>query len=419
MVEQKTTPATQKPTYKKVLKVPRNVFFLALTSLFQDLSGEMIFTIMPLFLANVLGVATSVIGLITGISDSTSSLLKLAGGWLADRSGKRKALTTLGYSISTVAKPFLYFANGWGIVLAVRFTDRIGKGVRTAPRDALIAASTSSTDRGRSFGFHRALDTLGAVFGLAGAALIVYLLERGNLGLTRPAFQMLVLVGLVPGVIAVIMVAVFVREVNGSRSRGISSAGEATQVSAKGWLNRRFKLFLAVVVLFSLGNSSDAFLILRAQDLGLSVFHVLLVLVAFNIVYAGVSTPAGVLSDKLGRRGIIAAGWAFYGAVYLGFAVASAWWHVLALFALYGVYQGLTNGVLSAYVADVAPPEKRGTAYGWYHGLVGISLLPASLIAGYLWQKINPAAPFFFASALSLLAATAFLTLFPGRGKAR
>ena len=397
---------TVKP--RRILGVSRNVFFLGLTSFFQDISGEMIFTIMPLFLANVLGVKTSIIGLIEGISESTSSLLKFAGGWLSDRIGRHKALTAFGYALSTVAKPFLYFAASWGAVLAVRFTDRVGKGIRTSPRDALLADSTQDGGMGRSFGFHRALDTLGAVLGLAGAALIIFLLQRGNLDLTRPTYQALILVGVIPGVIGVLIVLLFVKEARNAR-KSQAQSGEAPV--RRRVLTRNFKMFLGVVVLFTLGNSSDAFLVLRAQNLGLSVFKILLLLVLFNIAFSSLSTPAGALSDKIGRRKVIGIGWCLYAALYLGFALATSAWQLVPLFALYGVYHAATEGVLGALVADISPEGKRGTHYGFYNGLVGITLLPASLIAGFLWQSVNPAAPFFFGAATALLAVIGLVLL--------
>ncbi|MEW6034197.1 MAG: MFS transporter [Chloroflexota bacterium] len=396
----------------RILGVNRNVFFLSLTSFFQDISGEMIFTIMPLFLATTLGVKTSIIGLITGISDSTASLLKLAGGWLSDRTGQRKSLTALGYALSTIAKPFLYFAAAWGPVLAVRFTDRVGKGIRTSPRDALVADSTPPNETGRSFGFHRALDSLGAVVGLAGAALIVFLLQRGDLDLSRATYQTLVLVGVVPGIIAVLLVLLFVREVKQRAPAGPECLPAGQSPVSRGGLDGRFKVFLGIMVLFSLGNSGDVFLILRAQNLGLSVFHVLLLLVLFNMVYSLLSMPAGILSDRLGRKGLIASGWACYVVLYLGLALASARWHVLLLFVLYGAYYGLTEGVARAFVCDLAPSQRLGTAYGWYHGLVGITLLPASLIAGLLWQMLGPQATFLFGAGTSALALLGLLALF-------
>ncbi|MFH1487077.1 MAG: MFS transporter [Chloroflexota bacterium] len=398
----------------RICGVNRNVFFLSITSFFQDISGEMVFTIMPFFLANVLGVSTAVIGVIEGISESTSTLLKLAGGWLSDRLGQRKNLTALGYGLSTAAKPFMYFANAWGLVLAVRFVDRVGKGIRTSPRDALLADCCAETERGKSFGFHRALDTLGAFVGLSATAAIVYLLQQGDLKLELATYQVLVLVGLVPGVLAVVSVLVFVKDVRvcppcapGDTQK--SDAAAATPGAAV--FDRRFVVFLVTMLLFTLGNSSDAFLLLRAQNLGLSVLEAMLLMVAFNLVYALISTPAGILSDKVGRKGVIATGWCIYALVYLGFAVASAPWHVWLLFATYGIYYGMTEGVAKALVADVVPPDRRGTSYGIYNAAVGATALPASIIAGWLWQTVSPAAPFYFGAILAGGATVALISL--------
>ena len=393
----------------------RNVFFLGVVSFLTDVSSEMIFTLLPLFLLNVLRVGTPVIGLIEGIAEGTASLLKVLSGWLSDRLGRRKGLAVFGYSLSTLVKPFLYFATTWGAAAGVRFVDRVGKGIRTSPRDALVADSAPPEEMGKSFGFHRGMDTLGAVLGLSVAALVVYVVQQGGLELTRDAFQTIVLVGIVPAVLAVLVLLFFVRE----RGKGAGSESPAASfgeppaeaVNARKGFDLRFKLFLVVVVVFTLGNSSDAFLILRAQDLGFSVPQVLLLFVAFNLVYALAALPAGLVSDRLGRKGVIVVGWSIYALAYLGLAVASAAWQVWLLFALYGLYYGVAEGVSRAFVADLVPAERRGTAYGLYHTAVGLSLLPASLIAGWLWHLIGPEAPFFFGAVMAGVAALGFLLL--------
>jgi len=399
---------------KKVLGVSRNVFFLGWVSLLTDVSSEMIFTVMPLFLLNVLKVGTPIIGLIEGIAEGTASLLKLVSGWLSDRLGRRKSLAVFGYGLSTLAKPFLYIASSWGVVLAVRFSDRVGKGIRSAPRDALVADSTSPNEMGRSFGFHRAMDTMGAVLGLSLAALIVYLVERGGLELTWHAFRTLVIAGIGPAVLAVLMLLLFVREKKRAaqpKSADPTAGQPVCEGPAKATPDGRFKLFLVIMVLFTLGNSSDAFLILRAQNLGFSVVQVLLLFVAFNLVYALAAMPAGMVSDKLGRKRVIVVGWAIYALSYLGLALASATWQLWLLFALYGLYYGISEGVCRAFVCDLVPAERRGTAYGWYHTAVGISLLPASVIAGLLWQYITPAATFYFGAGMAGAAMLGFLLL--------
>jgi len=386
----------------KVLGLNPNVFFLGMVSLLTDVSSEMIFTLIPLFLSNVLRAGTPIIGLIGGLSESADAIFRIFSGWLSDRIGKRKSLAVLGYSISTIAKPFMYLAASWGSVLAIRFGDRVGKGIRTSPRDALVADSVSAGERGRGFGLHRAMDTFGAVLGLAIAAIIVYLVQSGGLELSLETYQWLVLVGVVPAVLAVLVLLIFVKE----RERKPSPGDISSQVGFKqvGGFDTRFKLFLAIMAVFTLGNSSDFFVILRAQNLGSPVLYIVLMLVVFNVTYAASSLPAGMLSDKLGRRRVITLGWFIYALVYLGFAVASSLWQVWLLFACYGLYYGVVEGVARAFVADLVPEEKRGTAYGLYHGVVGLTLLPASLIAGWLWQAISPAAPFFFGAGLAFLA---------------
>ena len=399
---------------RTVVGMSRNVFFLGVVSLLTDVSSEMIFTLLPLFLLNVLRVGTPVIGLVEGIAEGTASLLKVGSGWLSDRIGRRKGLTLIGYSLSTLAKPFLYIATTWGAVGGVRFVDRVGKGIRTSPRDALVADSAPPGEMGKSFGFHRGMDTAGAVVGLAVAALVVYLVQRGGLELTRDAFQTVVLVGVVPAFLAVLILALFVRErsANGAASNGPASAQDrGDQPVAKGGMDVRFKLFLVIVVVFTLGNSSDAFLILRAQNIGFSVVEVLLLFVGFNVVYALASLPAGLISDRLGRKGLIIAGWSIYALAYLGLGLASAPWHMWLLFALYGLYYGVAEGVSRAFVADLVPPEKRGTAYGLYHTAVGLSLLPASLIAGWLWHLVGPEAPFYFGAGMAAVAVLGLILL--------
>ena len=388
---------------RKVFGLNPNVFFLGIVSLLTDMSTEMIFTLVPLLLFNVLRVGTPIVGLIGGLSESTDAIFRIFSGWFSDRLGKRKPLAVLGYSMSTIAKPFMYLAASWGGVLAIRFSDRVGKGIRTSPRDALVADSVAAEERGRGFGLHRAMDTTGAVLGLAIAAVIIYLVQGGELALSLKTYQWLVLVGVVPAVLAVLVLLFFVRERRES-SPGSSAHRGLPRNRLTAGFDTRFKVFLAIMAVFTLGNSSDFFVILRAQNLGSSVIYVVLMLVVLNITYSVTSLPAGILSDRLGRRRLITLGWFIYVLVYLGFAVASEPWQVWLLFACYGLYYGVVEGVARAFVADLVPEEKRGTAFGLYHGVVGLTLLPASLLAGWLWQAYSPAAPFFFGAGLACLA---------------
>ena len=393
--------------------LPRNVWVLSATSFLTDVSSEMILNLLPLFLANVLGAGTAVIGLIEGLAETTASVLKVFSGWLSDRLGQRKWLTVAGYGLSTLAKPFLYFATSWSGVLGVRFADRVGKGIRTAPRDALIADSIDERQRGLSFGLHRAMDTAGAFSGLLIATAVIWAIQAGGGTLQRTTFQTVVLLSIVPAALAVVVLALGARDIPRREK-----AARPPSLTLRGF-DARFRGFLLIVILFTLGNSSDAFLILRAQERGLSVLGVMGALLALNLVYALVSSPAGVLSDRIGRRRVLVGGWLIYGLVYLGFALAGAGWQVWLLYALYGVYYGMSEGVAKALVADIVRPEQHGTAYGLFNAAVGVTAFPASLIAGLLWQGLGPwkglgpAAPFLFGAGLALLAALLMIMWLP------
>ena len=387
-------------------RIPRNLWAVSITSFLTDVSSEMVINLLPLYLANVLGVRTSVIGLIEGVAEATASLLKLFSGWFSDRIGGRKWVAVAGYGLSTAAKPFFLVANTWQRVAAVRWADRVGKGIRTAPRDALVADSVTAANRGLAFGLHRAADTAGAAVGILIALLVVWWAQSGALVLDARTFRTIVVISLVPAVAAVVVLAVLTRDVAVSDRRALPNFG------LRG-LGRPFLTFLLIVGLFDLGNSSDAFLVLRAQERGLSVVGVLAMLLAFNLVYALVSTPAGSLSDRIGRRRLLIGGWLAYAAIYLGFGLATAGWQVWLLYVVYGVYYGLAYGTAKAFVADLVPAALRGTAYGTYNALLGLIDLPASLIAGILWQGVGgwsgfgPSAPFLFGALLALLAAVA------------
>lgn len=392
--------------------LPRNVWAVTLTSFLTDISSEMIFNLLPLFLANVLGVRTNVIGLIEGLAETVASLLKLFSGWFSDRIGQRKSLAVAGYGLSALVKPLLYFASSWGGVLAVRFVDRLGKGIRTAPRDALVADSVSPQQRGLAFGLHRAGDTAGAMVGMLIALVVVWLMQTDALTLARETFQRLILISMVPGFLAVVGLVWLAREVP------VTELRPRPQLSWRG-LPPLFRRYVLVVLLFTLGNSADAFLILRAQERGLSVIGVLGMLATFNLVYALVSGPAGALSDRIGRRKLLVAGWLVYGLLYLGFGLAAAAWQIWLLYALYGIYYGTVEGTAKAFVADLVEKEQRGTAYGVYNAAVGIAALPASLIAGVLWQGVGSwggfgaAAPFLFGATLALVAVVLFFYWLP------
>ncbi len=398
----------------KKLSLPRNVWVMTVASFLTDVSSEMVNNLVPLFLANALGARTSTIGLIEGVAESTSSFVKLLSGWWSDRVVSRKPPTVIGYALSSFAKPLLAFAGSWAGVLVVRFGDRMGKGIRTAPRDALLADSTPPAQRGLAFGIHRTGDSLGAVVGIGAALLIVWAMQGTQTTLSRATFQRIALVSAIPAFLAVFVLIIALKE----KRRVAPAAGRPILGSLRD-MPVTFQRFLLIFALFTLGNSADAFVILRAQERGLSVVGVLAMLMVFNLVYAGVAGPAGSLSDRVGRPRLILAGWAVYAVIYLGLAVAAAAWQVVGLFIAYGLYHGLVDGSARAYVADLAGEDQRGSAYGLYHAVVGFVTLPASLIAGVLWQGIGswtgfgPSAPFLFGAVLAGVAALLFRATIP------
>lgn len=360
-------------------KLPRNVIALGVVSFFADLSSEMIYPLIPLFLTGVLGAPVSVVGAIEGIAESTASLLKVASGWWSDRVGKRMPLVTAGYGLSAIGKLLLALAGAWPVVLLARFVDRTGKGLRGSPRDALIADSTAPQSRGRAFGFHRAMDTAGAVIGpLIGLALVSLLDDR-----MRLVFAIAVIPGLL-SVAALAMVREPARETPGPAPLRLSLEG----------FDPRLRRFLLAAAVFALGNSSDVFLILRARDLGLTATAVVLAYVLYNLVYMAASMPAGMLSDRIGQGRVFVAGLLVFAAVYLGFALVGQGWQVWPLFAAYGLYMALTDGVGKALITGLAPADRRATALGVYGTLTGIGLLLSSIVAGQLWDRAGVPAPF-------------------------
>ncbi len=387
-----------------IFRLPRNVWAVSLTSFLMDISSEMVINILPLYLANVLGVRTNIIGLIEGVAESTASLLKLFSGWFSDKIGARKWLAVLGYGMSAAAKPFFYIANTWGVVAGVRWADRIGKGIRTAPRDALVADSVTKEMRGAAFGFHRAADTAGAMLGLLIALGVVWAAQSNGLTLGAPTFRTVVLISLVPAVLAVLALALVAKDVPVRERRPLPRF-------ALGQLGRPFLVFLVITAIFDLGNSSDAFLVLRAQERGLSVIGILGMLATFNLVYSLISLPAGALSDRIGRRALIISGWLVYALIYFGFAAVQTGWQVWALYVVYGLYYGMAYGTSRALITDLVPDALRGTAFGTYNAVLGLLDLPASVIAGVLWQGafgwqgFGAHAPFLFGGGMALIAA--------------
>jgi MFS family permease len=351
----------------------------------------MIYPLLPVFLSSVLGAGPLAIGAIEGAAESVASLLKLASGWWSDRLPRRKALVVIGYGIASVVRPLTGLAQNVGQVLAIRLTDRAGKGIRGAPRDALIADAVDASQRGRAYGFHRAADHAGAV---AGPVMAYALLTWGGLHL-RTVF----LLAAIPAAAAMLALVFGVKE-----SRRAVATKEKTPTLAREGLDRRFWSYLAVLLLFTLGNSTDALLILRATELGVSTALVPVLWAVLHVVKSASSTPGGVLSDRFGRRPLIIGGWLVYAAVYLGFAMASATWHAWALFIAYGLYFGLTEGVEKALVADLVAAEVRGAAFGWYNLTIGLGALPASLIFGALYQAFGAPVAFVAGASLAFVA---------------
>ena len=382
---------------------------LALVSFLTDASSEIIYPLLPIFLTTVLGAGASTVGAIEGAAETTSALLKLASGWWSDRLSRRKPLVVAGYALASLARPLVALAQSATHVLLIRLTDRVGKGVRGAPRDALIAESVDPSIRGRAFGFHRSADHAGAVVG----PLIAFVLIQWQ----HVDLRTLFLIAAIPGVLSVVVLVLGVREV----PRVLSADGQSSAASPplRGVpLGARFWTFLASIFLFTLGNSTDAFLILRANQLGVSVALVPVLWAALHVVKSAASIPGGALSDRLGRKPLILVGWATYAAVYFGFGRATETWHAWALFLAYGVFFGLTEGAEKALVADLVPAARRGTAFGWYNLAIGIGALPASLLFGFVWDRAGPAAAFNVGASLAVLAAAVLLTVRSSRAPA-
>jgi len=393
MTETKSTPSG----WRKGLT--RNVIILGFVSLLNDGASEMIYPLLPVFLTAVLGAGPVALGIIEGIAESTASLLKLTSGYLSDRVRRRKGWIVAGYSISNVIRPLIAIATSWPQVLALRFSDRVGKGLRTSPRDAIIADSTPPEFRGMAYGFHRAMDHGGAIIGpllATGLLLVLHDTPQENL-------KTVFLLSFIPGLLAVCLLFVGLREKPVDGPRPALSSGFNFRAAWAG-MPAGFRKYLAIILAFTLGNSTDAFLLLRAQQLGVSIALLPAIWVALHVVKMGFSVPGGILSDRIGRKKVIVTGWIVYALVYGGFAFASSQWHVWALFMVYGVYFGLTEGVEKALVADFAPVHLRGSAFGLYHLIVGIGALPASLLFGLVWQKFGAAAAFGMGASLAMLA---------------
>jgi len=382
--------------------VERNVFILGIVSFFTDISSEAVYPLVPMFLTTTLNAPLAVVGAIEGLAEGTASVVRWLSGWLSDRLGRRKPFVVLGYGLAAVAKPLLALAFHWPVVLFARFVDRFGKGLRTAPRDALVAQWTERRERGRAFGFHRAVDTAGAVLGPLGALALLAVLGEN--------FRLIFLLAFIPAALGMVLLRLV-----GERTPQPEAPTSVGEPQAGGLhFGAPFYAFLIVSLVFALGNSSDAFLILRSRNLGLGVSEAVLAYVAYNASYSLLAMPAGIASDRLGRRNVIGLGFAVFAAVYLGFAVIDAGAYVWLLFPVYGVYMALTEGVGRALVADFVPGESAlGGALGLYQGGVGLMALLSSIMAGFLWDHVDASAPFFLGGSTAVLALVLLLVLLP------
>lgn len=377
-----------------------NVFKLGLVSFFGDVSSEMLYPLMPLFLTVTLGAPAAVLGVIEGAAEATASLLKTFSGRLADRTGRRVELVFGGYSLSALARPLIALAQAWPLVMLARVLDRTGKGLRSAPRDALLADSAPEGSRGAAFGWHRAMDTLGAVVGP--------LLALGLLALCEGDLRRVIVLATIPGLIG----ALLVLSVSDPRRKKKEPAAQVSSMARAPlrWssIPKGLRLYLAAWLPFLLVNSSDVFLILRARDLGLSTTAVVLVYALYNLVYALASLPLGHLSDRVGRRAVLVGGMLVFAAVYAGFSLASSAWQIVALFALYGIYIAATDGVGKAFAIDLVPQALRATSIGLLGTLTGLATLVASATAGLLWDAAGSWAPFAIGALGALISAVLF-----------
>jgi MFS family permease len=389
------------------MPLPRPVWLLGWVSFFTDTASEMIYPLMPLFLTRVLGAAPMSLGIIEGTAEAANSILKIVSGRMADRTGAPKPLVLAGYGLSSAVRPFIAAAGGWGQVLALRFADRLGKGIRSSPRDAMLATFATESNRGQIFGFHRGMDHAGAVMGPLVAAAFLYF---------RPDdYRTLFALTIVPGII---VVAILLRVPDTRRETSSSANSQRPTPNAHAVpasvddrrLPRAFWHAMALIFLFSLGNASDAFLLLRFADVGIAPFWIPLLWSAIHVVKTASSVIGGRVSDRMGRRQVLGIGWLLYAAVYASFAVTDSAPALVVVFLIYGLYFGLTEGVEKAWVADLAPASGRGNAFGIYNALIGFGALGASLLFGYIWTHASPSAAFYTGAGFAL-AATALLYL--------
>jgi MFS family permease len=385
--------------------LPRGVWQIGWVSFFTDFASEIIYPLLPLFLSRSLGAGAMSLGIIEGVAEASNSALKIASGWLSDRWNRRKPIVVFGYTLSSSVRPLMAAAGAWWHVLGLRFVDRLGKGIRGAPRDAMLAAIADHTNRGRIFGFHRGMDHAGAVAGPLAASLFLFFYP----GEYRTLFALTI----IPGMIVVYLVATLPRDADAQVPSGASTVSESIPGTPQ--LTPTLTKLLLIIFVFSLGNASDAFLLLRLGDRGVAPALIPLLWAALHVVKSASSVYGGRLSDRFGRTALIAAGWVWYAIVYGGFAYFDSSTTLIPLFVAYGVYFGLTEGAEKALVADLTPPHARGMAFGLYNAVLGVGALAASLLFGWIWTAASPAIAFGTGAALALVAAVLVVAAFGRR----
>ncbi|HBC96311.1 MAG TPA: MFS transporter [Clostridium sp.] len=374
---------------KKVLGIERNIFFTGMTSFLTDTTTKMIYSIMPLFLMSI-GASKTEVSLIEGIAESTASVLKAISGWWSDKIGKNKPFMIIGYGFTAILSPLFSIVTSPLQVLAIRFSERVGKGIRTAPRDSLVAASSSDSEKGKNFGFHKAMDNSGAIIGPLLAFIILSIFPNN--------YRKVFIFSALPGILGLITIIFFVKETKKSKD------SLPKKITPRDF-SHKYYMFLGIAFIFTLGNSTDALLLVKAKDIGIKALFIPIVYLIFNSVSVIFAVPMGILSDKFGREKLIIFGYLLYSAIYFGFGRTDNKISVILLFVLYGLYSAATDGVQRALVSDLIDKNKRGTGLGIYNSLIGITLLPASLIAGVLYDNVNNSAPFYLSSAIAMAAA--------------
>lgn len=377
---------------KQKNKIPKNVIILGLVSFFNDVASEMVYPIVPIFMTQVLKASTTAVGLVEGIAESTAAITKFIFGYLSDKFRKRKPFVAAGYTMSSLSKAIIGLANAWPLVLFSRFLDRLGKGLRTGSRDALLLQNTNEKNKGFIFGFHRAFDSAGAVLGPILGLILIYLLPNN--------LQLVFYLATIPGLIGVILLMIFVKEKNELTPL---KKQEKFNFSLKN-INPKVKLFLFISFIFALGNSSDAFLILRAKNLGLTTQMAVMVYVLYNLIQTFFSTPLGKLSDKIGHKKMYSFGLLIFSLVYFFFGFINKSIYLWILFPIYGIYIAATDGVSKAYLGEFIKEKEAGSIYGLYQMLIAFASFFASFIGGILWSKFNPSITFYFGSLMAFLA---------------